>query len=131
MHYLTVGLLVAYEELLGRPRPWQWEALRRDAERAEVVAFDVDWGEAIYLLLQLPARKERRLYKMPWDDCAAGGLTRAASERRTVIMIRPLFFIKKFNRQFSPIEITRLEERERLRLQKQNLDRMLGPYRCE
>ncbi len=66
--------------LLGRPKPMNIETVAIDAEEANVVAVQMQEGEAIYLWLNLPGVAEPRAYVLPWDEKTARELHEAGQE---------------------------------------------------
>ncbi len=68
---LFAGLLVvgfgSLADLLGRPKPAQFEWFRANAEGVEVLSSDIRENEAIYLWLRQAPGDPPRAYKLPWD----------------------------------------------------------------
>ncbi len=74
-------LLLGYlglAELAGRPKFVRDEWLRAHTPEAEVLAFDLREGEAIYLWLRLPGLTEPRAYRLSWELSLARQLQQAA-----------------------------------------------------
>lgn len=63
---MPLGYL-ALTDLSGRPKPVRDEWLAARTAEAEVLAFALQEGEAIYLWLRLPAIAEPRAYRLPWS----------------------------------------------------------------
>lgn len=76
--------------LLGRPKPARLEWLRAVPE-AEVLASHIAEGEAIWLWLALPGRREPFALELPWDLRTARALVEArqrAEELGTGLLVR-------------------------------------------
>ncbi len=92
--FLMVSAYAGYAELLGRPKPTNFEWAARNVSEAVVLAAEMREGEAIYLWLQLDENPEPRAYTLPWSLQAARQLHRAraqAEQRGTAVRVRGPF----------------------------------------
>lgn len=91
---LMVAGYAGYAELLGRPKPADFEWAARNVTEALVIASEMREDEAIYLWLRLDGEAEPRAYMLPWSEQAARQLQRARTEaegRGTGVRIRGPF----------------------------------------
>ena len=82
-----------FSELLSKPKPVELEWMARQVAEADVVAADMQEGEAIYLWLKYPGSKTPRAYVLPWSEQAArqlhGAQQKAEQEGSGVRMGKP------------------------------------------
>lgn len=91
---LMAAAYAGYSELLGRPKPANFEWAARNVTEALVIAAEMRENEAIYLWLRLDGETEPRAYALPWSEQAARQLHRAradAEQRGTGVRIRGPF----------------------------------------
>jgi hypothetical protein len=74
---LAAATSLGYADTLSRPKPLKLEFAHWDADRAEVLAYQLVEGEAIYLWLRLPGLMQPRYYALPWDMRTANELMAA------------------------------------------------------
>ncbi len=90
---LPLGYL-SLVELTGRPKEVRDEWLLAGLEEAQVLAFDLREGRAIFLWLRLPGIDEPRSYRLPWSLPLARQLQeagRAAERAGTAVAVRRPF----------------------------------------
>ncbi len=78
----VIVLYIGFADLLSRPKPVSLEWMQRSAKQAVVLGAKAVEDEAIYLWLQLPAVRDPRYYKLPWDRKLAEELQKAMREAR-------------------------------------------------
>lgn len=67
-------------ELLSRPKPANYEWLRKNVDTVTVLSVSFDEGNAIYLWLRLEGDVKPRYYSLPWSNTLAENLQESLEE---------------------------------------------------
>jgi hypothetical protein len=64
---VVISAYITYYDTLSRPKESTFELMRKD-NNVDVIAYSIDPGVALYVLLSLENIKEPRYYKYPWSE---------------------------------------------------------------